>query len=105
MTTPSQPRRWVSLGLVFGGHTPVYSIPQPAVRSPRAPAPPTSEFDDEGAEELMREARYMPKVPYPGARSMPWDSECMDCGARRRPSLQDVERGVRCKHVMRRPGA
>lgn len=105
MTTPSQPRRWVSLGLVFGGATPVYSIPQPAPGPSRSPVPPLGEPDDEDAEELMREARYRPKVPYPGARSMPWDSECMDCGARRRPSLQDVERGVRCKHIRRRPGA
>lgn len=105
MTAPPQPRRWVSLGLVFGGHTPVYSIPQPAVRSPRTPEPPVSEPDDEDAEKLMREARYRPSAPYPGARSMPWDSECMDCGARRRPSLQDIERGVRCKHVRRRSSA
>lgn len=105
MTNPSQPRRWVSLGLVFGGHTPVYSIPQPAVGPARAPVPPAVEQDAEGAEELMREARYLPRVPYPGARSMPWDSECMDCGAPRRPSLQDVERGIRCKHYRRRSDA
>lgn len=98
MTTPSRPRRWVSLGLLIGGHSPVYSIPQPAL-SRRRPVRPIGVPDAEEAEELMLDARYRPRVPYPGARSMPWDSECMDCGARRRPSLQDVERGVRCKHV------
>lgn len=105
MTTPSQRRRWVSLGLVFGGPTPVYSIPEPASGPSRASVPPVGGPTEEAAEELMREARYRPEAPYPGARSMPWDSRCMDCGARRRPSLQDVERGVRCKHVRRGSGA
>ncbi|QCX77837.1 hypothetical protein C9F11_21025 [Streptomyces sp. YIM 121038] len=105
MGTPSQPRRWVSLGLVFGGHSPVFEVPPSASEPPRAPVSPVYEVDAEDAEKLMREARYNPKVPYPGARSMPWDSECIDCGARRRPSLQDIERGVRCKHIRRRSAA
>lgn len=102
MTVPSRQKQWVSLGLLFGGHPQSFELPPP-VSGP----PPTTQVtaDEREAREVMRAAGYEPKGPYPGARSMPWDSECMDCGARRRPSLQDVERGVRCKHIRRRSGA
>ncbi|MFI6528204.1 hypothetical protein [Streptomyces uncialis] len=96
-------KRWISLGLLFGGHTPpteamplTFPASSPPV-PPEAPAPyTTEELEDE---ETMRAAGYAPKVRFPGARSMPWPSECIACGQPRRPSLQDVERGMRCQHV------
>lgn len=51
----------------------------------------------------MRAAGYEPKVPYPGARSTPWPGTCITCGAPRRLTLQDVERGIKCRHIRRRP--
>lgn len=108
MTAPAQPKQWINLGLLLGGHTPSHETPPP-VSEPRqvpaspAPAPPTNE--EREAKETMRAAGYMPKVGYPGSRSTPWPSACATCGAPRRPSLQDVERGIRCKHVRRRSAA
>lgn len=99
MTTSPQPRRWVSLGLIFGGHTPSYVERATEPLPPRAPAriaAQESEYED-----LMYDAGYEPEVPYPGARSMPWPSKCMVCGASRKPSIQDIERGVKCKHIRR----
>lgn len=109
MGQPRGPRRWISLGLIFGGPTPPSAtVPPPSAPSrrpdpPEPPAPDTAEEHER--EETMRAAGYKPKVRYPGARSMPWPSECIDCGASRKPSLQDVERGVRCQHVRRRGSA
>jgi hypothetical protein len=102
MTVPSRHKQWVSLGLLFGGHPQGFELPPP-VSGP----PPTTQVtaDEREAMEVMRAAGYEPKGPYPGARSMPWPSECTDCGASRKPSLQDIERGVRCKHVRRGPAA
>lgn len=103
MNTSPQSGRWVSLGLIFGGHTPNYIDAQSKESTlPRAPAPIKDEEHE--YEELMREAGYEPDVPYPGARSMPWPSTCIECGASRRPTVQDVERGVKCKHSRRGAG-
>ncbi|MEU6290265.1 hypothetical protein [Streptomyces sp. NPDC046988] len=80
-------------------------MPTPYAPSGRLDPPePTSPstVEELEREETMRAAGYKPKVRYPGARSMPWPSECIDCGAPRKPTLQDVERGVRCQHVRRR---
>ncbi|GHF33454.1 hypothetical protein GCM10010218_13190 [Streptomyces mashuensis] len=105
MTVPIQPKRWVSLGVLFGGHT-SYATPPPVFAPWQAPAPPPTpspQTAEQGpAEETMLAAGYKPKVPFPGARSRPWPSECITCGASRKPSLQDVERGMRCKHIRRR---
>lgn len=103
MNEPPEPKRWISLGLLFGGPTPSCEVlsPTSAVSSrPVLPAPPAPLATEEReGEEAMRAAGYEPKVRFPGARSMPWPSECTTCGAPRKPSLQDVERGVRCQHV------
>lgn len=103
MTTSPQQKRWVSLGLIFGGHTPSYvAEPTELPLPPSAARIDAAEYEYEHEyEELMRDAGYEPEVPYPGARSMPWPSKCIDCGASRRPSIQDVERGVQCKHIRR----
>ncbi|MFD7615546.1 hypothetical protein [Streptomyces sp. NPDC059802] len=109
MNEPPEPKRWISLGMLFGGPTPpsadVLPLSAPGSRPelPTAPAPYTDE--ELAGEEVMRAAGYEPKVRFPGARSMPWPSECITCGAPRRPSLQDVERGMRCQHVRGRTSA
>ena len=106
MDEPREPKRWISLGLLIGGFSPPHEpLPptfaadsQPAL--PAAPAPVTPE--EREFEETMRSAGFEPKVRFPGARSMPWPSECITCGAPRKPSVQDVQRGIRCQHVWRR---
>ncbi|MFC8438149.1 hypothetical protein ACFUJT_08115 [Streptomyces griseoincarnatus] len=105
-----EPKRWVSLGLLIGGFSPSHEAlsPSSAVGSQTIPpmdsAPLTAEEQEH--EETMRAAGYEPKIRFPGARSMPWPSECSTCGAPRKPSLQDVERGIRCQHVWgRRSGS
>lgn len=91
---------WVSLGLVFGGHTPPIDVPSnPAPRAPSVWSPSADEDEKEKA--LMRAAGYLPRIPFPG-RSMPWDSTCATCHEHRRPTLQQVETGTRCHHHGRR---
>lgn len=62
MTVPAQPKRWVSLGLLFGGHTPSYKAPPAGSAPRRTPAPVSA---DEHETELMRAAGYEPEVPLP----------------------------------------
>ncbi|WP_328973443.1 hypothetical protein [Streptomyces sp. NBC_00239] len=103
MHEPSEPKRWISLGLLFGGPTPPSESVLPiATRDSHTelPPPPAPYTDEEReGEKTMRAAGYEPKARFPGARSMPWPSECITCGAPRRPSLQDVERGMKCQHI------
>lgn len=106
MNEEPESKRWISLGLLFGGHT-VHPEVMPSTPAesgpPDTPAPYTTEERED--EETMRAAGYEPKVRFPGARSMPWPSECITCGEPRKPSLQDVERGMRCQHVWGRRSA
>ncbi|MFJ1838017.1 hypothetical protein ACIOJ9_29620 [Streptomyces sp. NPDC088175] len=104
-----QKKRWVSLGMLFGGHTEYDGTPSPnsdllhrPIATPE-PAPLTAE--QRAAAETMRAAGYEPQVRYSGYRTAPVPSTCITCGAYRRPTLQDVERGVRCKHRSTRRSA
>lgn len=54
------------------------------------------------AEALLRAAGYEPLAPYPGSRTYGWPSRCVACGTDRRPSIQNVEQGLRCKHGAKR---
>ncbi|AKN68745.1 hypothetical protein QR97_02055 [Streptomyces sp. PBH53] len=99
-----QPGQWVSLGVLFGGFT-AQEETFPSVDEPPQEPVLDTEVDEataaqmQDAEATMRGAGYIPEEPYPGGRTIPWESTCADCGAPRRPTLQDVERGVRCKHI------
>ncbi|MET8979398.1 hypothetical protein ABZX85_27725 [Streptomyces sp. NPDC004539] len=94
----SERRQWRSLGLVLGGFT-VQPVTEPAeLSSPEAESSVT-----EAAEAVaeMRDAGYEPRTSYEGP-TYPWPSECLTCGALRRPSLRSVRRGARCRHRGRR---
>lgn len=99
MTKQSQPKRWISLGVVFGGSTPQRErYPRlPALPQPHTAAAAISPEETE-ARLLMKEAGYTPYGPYPGARTMPWDCNCDICGQSRRPTIGEVENGLRCRH-------
>lgn len=105
-----EPKRWISLGLLIGGFPPSNESLSPPSAASSQPIPPVDRApltaEEREHEETMRAAGYEPKTRFPGARSMPWPSECSTCGAPRKPSLQDVERGIRCQHVWgRRSGS
>ncbi|MDT3398133.1 hypothetical protein RKE29_16035 [Streptomyces sp. B1866] len=90
-------RRAVSLGLLIGGPADLVDrpVPEPApVPEPVAPVLSTPEW----AEDVMREAGFVPQEPYPGNRSDTWLAKCEVCGRMRRPSLSAVSRGLRCRH-------
>lgn len=95
MTVPAPRKRWISLGLLFGGLAASYET-APAVPTPRrtptppAPAPLTSQARI--AEETMRAVGYEPKVPYPGARSIPWARHLYH--VRRTPPAHAPRRGA-----------
>lgn len=52
----------------------------------------------EQAQAEMRAAGYEPQAPYPGRGDIAWPSLCAQCGQPRRPKLNDIRNGVRCKH-------
>jgi hypothetical protein len=52
----------------------------------------------EKAEAELRAAGYEPLDPYPGMHRKPWRSRCTTCGAERRPSIDSIRQGKRCKH-------
>lgn len=85
MTSPTQPKQWISLGMLFGGHTSTYEEQSPPLRARPAPSPPPLAAPLAAEEytmaETMRAGRYEPKVRAPSARSMPWPSVCITCGA------------------------
>jgi hypothetical protein len=53
------------------------------------------------AEKELRAAGYEPLDPFPGMVRKPWRSRCVECGAERRPSIDTIRRGGRCKHDTR----
>lgn len=104
MTSPTQPKQWISLGLLIGGHSPSSHIPPLGQTNPRPEqqAPPARLTERERtAVATMLAAGYEPLVRYPGKKSSTWESVCSTCKQPRFPSLQDAERGVRCRHVKR----
>lgn len=50
------------------------------------------------AEADLRAAGYEPLDPFPGMVRKPWRSRCTTCGAERRPSIDSIRQGKRCKH-------
>ena len=50
------------------------------------------------AEAELRAAGYEPLDPYPGMTRKPWRSRCAECGSERRPSIDSIRQGKRCKH-------
>jgi hypothetical protein len=50
------------------------------------------------AEAELRAAGYEPLDPYPGMHRKPWRSRCATCRAERRPSIDSIRQGKRCKH-------
>lgn len=52
----------------------------------------------EQAEADLRAAGYEPLEPFPGRFRSPWRSRCVECRAERRPSIDSIRQGKRCKH-------
>jgi len=50
----------------------------------------------------MRAAGYEPEGDYPGTARAGWPSVCTGCGQLRRPSLDSVRGGKRCRHSVAR---
>ncbi|WP_372407428.1 hypothetical protein [Streptomyces luteireticuli] len=95
MNTP-EPKNWISLGLLLGGHSERPTLPPAPGPEPQKPLAPADRATDEY--KLMRDAGYQPTEPYPGKPGLPWPCICTHCRKPRRPKLRDVENGQRCKH-------
>ncbi|MFJ4342587.1 hypothetical protein [Streptomyces sp. NPDC088915] len=96
MTASPKRGQWISLGMLLGGHADEDQHPLPSYYTP--PPIPEEPEDDEEAWEIMEAGGYTPEVQYPGNRSSSWTSRCKDCGQIRRPTVSEVEAGIRCKH-------
>ncbi|MEU9405704.1 hypothetical protein AB0E08_08355 [Streptomyces sp. NPDC048281] len=51
------------------------------------------------AEAELRAAGYEPLTAYPGSTSRPWPSRCLTCQQKRRPNIDTIRAGKRCKHL------
>jgi hypothetical protein len=107
--TTQTPKRWYSLGFLFGGFTPANEKVHAPIEQlvPRAAWLAEEEADKRrkeaeeaaAAERVARAAGFIPDGPYPGRKTVPWPSKCAGCGAQHRPTLYDIETGVRCSHT------
>lgn len=90
-------RRWISLGLLFGGHS--CDIPSP-VGDPQSGKGLAPEWDPAAQlDEALWEARgagFDPDEDYPGAPDRPWRLVCRGCGTSLRASLTSLRGGTRC---------
>ncbi|MFD8509741.1 hypothetical protein ACFV27_01145 [Streptomyces antimycoticus] len=90
-------RRWVSLGMLFGGHS--CDIPSlfGAPRSGKGLAPewdPAAQLDEALWE--AQGAGFDPDEDYPGEPDRPWRLVCRGCGTPLRASLTALRGGTRC---------
>lgn len=90
-------RHWISLGLLFGGHT--HETPWPFVAPLPAELPPSYDLagQADSAEWEMKQAGFEPEEDYPGRATRRWAVRCVTCGASMRVSLESVRNGVRCR--------
>ncbi|WNE95563.1 hypothetical protein PS467_09565 [Streptomyces luomodiensis] len=90
-------RRWISLGLLFGGHSCHIPGPLSAFR-PGQETPlnwdPAAQLDSALWE--VRQAGFDPDEDYPGTTDRPWRLVCIGCGTPRRLSLTAIRGGRRC---------
>ncbi|MEV8062694.1 hypothetical protein AB0P37_41355 [Streptomyces antimycoticus] len=90
-------RRWISLGLLFGGHSCTVPGPLGALRPGKELAPqwdPAAQLDEALWE--ARRAGFDPEEDYPGAPDQSWRLVCRGCGAPLRVSLTSVRGSTRC---------
>lgn len=97
-STLADGRQWISLGILFGGHSyEVHSSPLTGpVPGEELPPSRDSVAQAESAEWEMRQAGYDLDEDYPGSPSIRWSVTCSACSAPRKVSLQSVRRGARC---------
>ena len=97
-TDRTDDRRWVSLGMEFGGHTKErpWSFAAP---SPDEQLPPRHDLagQADSAEWEMKKAGFELEENYPGSPVQRCAVRCVVCGTPQKVSLQSVRRGARCR--------
>lgn len=90
-------RRWISLGLLYGGHlhaSPILlSAPRPGQELPPE-WDPAAQLDSALWE--ARQAGLDPDEDYPSAPDLPWRLVCNGCGTPLTASLTSIRGGTRC---------